>query len=164
VAIILSEIIQDSVQGNTGRRSIREMHTDHLGFQYFVSYKVDVGIDETIFLANHAISLWDSLVLGEIGDYKNQMDAEQMIDPAVLPDYVVKGDLLKALIKHAIRNKYPTAYYIVDVVDSLTDTQIKNAVGITQPQVNMIRARVVALKSIHADVLSDNLNVDEDFE
>ncbi len=164
-AIISSEVILDVVQGNTDRRSIREEHLDHMGVYHYISYRADVGADETIFLDSHADSLWNSLIEAERKEYL--INARVGISPEVPldPDYAAIPALKKFLIRQGfIMGQLTESISLIGLINSLSDANIKNTVGISQARVNQMRARVMVLEGLDTDIQSDSLNIilDED--
>lgn len=162
MGIVSSVIIEDSEQGNTGKRSIREKHIDHLGKEHYVSYKLDVGVDEIVVMNNRVAEIEKGLEQAEIQKYIDIARAGIEINPAATTDYATKAQVLKALIKETfLFADHTIAFSIIAIIDSLTDAQLKNIVGITQVKVNKIRNRITNLKLIRTAVNDDLVDVEE---
>ncbi len=159
--IVSSEIVEDSLQANN-RRALRERHVDHLGNEYIRSSKIDASVDVNLKLAEGATFIQNDLENSETQKYLDMASSGIEIDPTTNPDYVSKANLLRALIRQAfLEAGHITAFSIIAIIDSLTDTQIKNAVGIDQAKVNKIRNRVTNLKLIRTAIENDAVDIEE---
>lgn len=159
MSIISSEIIEDSPQ-ETGRRRIREKHVDHLGGVHTLMYKCNVGFDANAKLASRAVEIQSNLVEREILGYIKQMDRGIDVNPVITTEFATNNRLLKRLFKHALISRAEKAITLIEVTDSLTDTQIKNKTEFTQARVDKIRARVVNLKQLKIAIANDDLEVE----
>lgn len=63
--IVSSVVLEDRVQVD-GRRSVSELHTDHLGVQYPVSYMAEAKDDVGVVLVARAAQLEADLAAAEI--------------------------------------------------------------------------------------------------
>lgn len=161
MGIVSSEIIEDSLQAH-GRRYLLEKHIDHLGRIHLYHGEIDVGGDAVAQMNNRIVHIDDMMVQKEIEKYIEMAESGIEIDPTTIPDYATKVQVLKALIKQAFLSGVHTiAFSIIAIIDSLTDTQIRNIVNIDRAKVDKIRNRVINLKLIRAAVNSDSDDIEE---
>lgn len=161
MSIISSEIVEDSLQAHD-RRRIREKHTDHLGVIHLRAGEIGMGVDAVANMNARVAGIEENLANVEIDKYVQMAEEGIEIDPTIVPDHTTKANILKALIKQAfLWAGHTIAFSVIATIDSLTDIQIKNTVGITQAKVDKIRNRVINLKLIRTAVNDDLLDIEE---
>lgn len=99
-----SEIIGTYPQSD-GRQYVTERHVDQLAKEYFVEYLAEIGMDIQAKLDEHAARIWQNCIDGEIVKWLNKLEDGTLPDPSLINmDYATKLDLLKALVKWAVRS------------------------------------------------------------
>ena len=135
---IVSSIIAKDVE-KSGRRWIREDHTDHLGMIYEFWYRVKLpDYDILAALAARAVTLAADLAKAEVLE---NIAAVQASGSLAAPTFIHSTVTQNA---SALRTAYQTATRIEAVMTgyylaSLTDGQLRTAFGMTAAQVTTLR-------------------------
>ena len=153
---IVSSIITENLIQKDGRRDITEVHIDHLGIKHFVRWTaINSATDINALMILRIPSLWENLIEQDINDAISQVQGGA--DPrAVTLKYATAQQAVKALLLWAFKNKAWEAWKVIPLIDSLTDTQLRNILEIDQTKVNKIRARIIGLKDIKTMVETDD--------
>ncbi len=153
MSITTSVIIRAIVQGD-GRYSVDELHTDHLGKQYPRSYLADAGLDRSAILSAYAIWLANDLADREF---------ERLIGTLELGFSLSHQTAAQFGARYRERYRTSTALecgylatWILNHIDAgdFTDTQVRNAFGLTTNQYTTLKAKMTTLRTNYLAVLA----------
>jgi hypothetical protein len=159
MTITSSEIIHNQEQID-GTIHVTERHVDHIGQEYFISYWCLIGTD-----VNQA--MLDRVPILEADSVENELQKlclrvyENGEDPfTIVTYYATNAEAVKRLLKQFYKRRAWEALYVIGLVNSLSDEQLKNILGIDQIIVDKIRNRIIKLETIEVDIAIADVDVD----
>lgn len=159
MAIIVSSTIISVSPQIDGTRDIIEEHICILNKKYIINYNAHPIVDINVQLLARVPFLESALIEQDLNDVIFQIQTG--IDPLnVVVKYCTKAQAVKKLLRWFITHRAWDVWLIIPLIDSLTDLQLKNFLGITQAKADIIRARVISLKVIKISINSDDTLVE----
>lgn len=136
-----------------GRRWCREVHTDHLGVEHIVRYLAAVGADYAAILADRATRVWADLVGHEI-EAALKVDASPTLQYATKTDFV---PVYRQAYQESEREECAqlATWILHRITDGwVTDTQVRNAFGLTAGEWTTLKSKMQTLADHYAAVLA----------
>jgi len=155
--ITISETVTDRIQ-NGGMRKIRQKFTDHLGKDHFRQFIAAADYDATQGLVDGEVTVLSGLEQAEEGEYQEALiegrnPFRNLDDSPKDPEFQGRTVLLRKILRHFLRHKDPIMLAkLAPFLARVSDTQLKNLLGISQVRVDRIRtkvAQVVAIRDAH---------------
>jgi hypothetical protein len=152
---ITSSQIVNQVEQVGGRTSVDEVHTDHLGGTHPISYLAAVGANLSANLAAHAVSIADRLadqeydrLIGTLvtGNFSLQHQTGAQFATRYREDYKTSSQLKCGYLATWILNH-------IDASD-FTDTQVRNAFGLTAGQYTTLKSKWTNLRTNYTALLA----------
>jgi hypothetical protein len=161
--IVSSQIYHDLPQKD-GRRSIAELHTDHLGKPYFVFYRASALADVNTIMAARVPSIDASLIEAEENEIVGKVD--NGLNPLnITTSYTTVKNAHRKLIRYVMNNKARIAIKLIPLVQWLrnnyTAAQIAAYLDVSITAVNIINNRFLALESLESNLNTDDALVGE---
>jgi len=165
MAIISSIIAEDQAQKD-GRRSIREIHTDHLGKQHSVSYMAKAESDVNAVMIARLSQINAQLIEIEEQKYLSKFEDELSNPLNYSFDFTTKKAFLKRLIRYIMKHKdVKTVLAIKPLIDWLkanyTATQIATYLGVTVAILLRINNRLDAIFAVSDTLIADDTMVED---
>jgi hypothetical protein len=138
MSIVSSIIAADDLQKD-GRRWIRELHTDHIGVQYLVTYLGEAVTNASAVMAARAAQINAGIEASEIVSNVGEiMTLGSQAAPVTNYSTGVQNfEALREVYRLATRTE---AIFIGDFLSSLTNAQLQAAFSMTAGQVTTLRA------------------------
>lgn len=136
-ATLTSVILSDAVQKD-GRRLITELHTDQYGVSYPRGYMCAALFDAVSQLSADATQLIADLAAGEINTNVNAVISLGSLASPTLQYSSATQNFAALRLAYATATQ-TQAVMIGDFLNTLTDTQLQNAFGLTAAQVTTLR-------------------------
>lgn len=138
MSIVSSVIASDDVQID-GRRYIREVHTDHVGVEHVVMFLAPADWNAQLAMTARVPTLETSLRDAEIAD--NIADAAANGQFATITLIHSTSAQNGAAVRAAYQSMSRTeAIFVGEYLSTLSDATLRNIFGMTQTQVNNLRA------------------------
>ena len=134
-----------------GRRWVREDHVDQSGVHHFADYLAAADADYVAIRTERALRLWERLVAQEIEDAM-RVDANPALVYATKTDFVpVFRETYRASVREECARL--ATWILARIVGGwATDTQVRNAFGLTVAQWNALKAKMTTLRDNWAAV------------
>ena len=142
--IISSIIAEDQAQAD-GRRTIREVHTDHLGREHWVQYRAASDTDVNAVMLARVPSIDADLAEAEIEKIIGIAESGGDLVGLPLPEFTTKAIAIKRVLKWFWKNRAWKAWNCIDLVNALPDVYLIGTIGLTAEEVTVLRSRVVKL-------------------
>jgi hypothetical protein len=137
--VIVSSVIAEDARQIDGRRSIAELHTDHLGLAYEFRYLVAAATNAATLMAARVAVINADLTTREIAA---NLTAVATLGAQASPvfNYSTVAQNVTALRAAYASATQSQAIFTGEYLGSLTDTQLQNAFGLTAAQVTSLRS------------------------
>lgn len=158
MSITSSIIARDDIQAD-GSRHIREEHTDHLGRVHVVNYTAAAGQNVSALMSARVSQIEAQLAEAEIEQFVANIDTG-MDFVSIAPNYTTKEKVWKRLMQEYRRGRARQAINLLPLLKYLnttyTDTQIRNALSISQAKLDAVRSRAVGLENLKTAIETDD--------
>lgn len=157
--IIASSFVAGQPQAD-GRRYVRELHIDRVGRAHEIEYGPVGDIDLETALSQHAARLENDLRDTQLLQIEAALLAGRNPYPAGKADfdYVTRAESLGWLLARHFNDPAETLIHFAPLVDLAEDAEFL-ALGVSQPMIDAVRARVAGAKAIKAQIDAYNAAV-----